>query len=351
MKLLKGILLAACALTIGFATFLQFNPVSAQSSAALSIAPKKNYTIEPGKTVNDRLSIRNLDHNEDLHLTLQVVDFTYTDDTGSPKLLLDQDTPWSLKPFLNIPETVTISPNSSESVDLSVSIPPNHGAGTYYSAIMYSTGAAEGGNVGLSASGVTLVFTSIPGDVDEKLTLEKFGAYLPVTPTREAGYTFITNDEPSMVAYTLKNEGNVAQSPSGSITVKHMFGQEYVIEDVNPNESLALIGQTRTFTSCLKLKSAEVDFNGSRTEASECASPGLWPGYYSASIDLFYGWNGNETKEVHGSGGFWYMPWWFVIALVIVLAVVAYFVWRIVHFFRASDKVFGTGSKKIRRRR
>lgn len=41
------------------------------------------------------------------------------------------------------------------------------------------------------------------------------------------------------MAYTLKNSSNVTEAPAGSITVKSMFGKEYVIDNVNPNESLA----------------------------------------------------------------------------------------------------------------
>lgn len=67
-------------------------PVSAQSSAALSIVPKIT-TIEPGKTIKDKLTIRNLDDTKPLQLTLRVVDFTFTGDGGTPKLFLAQDAP------------------------------------------------------------------------------------------------------------------------------------------------------------------------------------------------------------------------------------------------------------------
>src|SRR5690606_22781153 len=147
-----------------------YGPVLAQSSASLSIAPKKNYTVEPGKTVNDTLVIRNLDTENTLDLSLRAVDFTFIDDSGAPKLMLAEDAPqttWSLKPFLKIPKSVQIPPKSSKTLDMSISIPAKHGAGSYYSAIVYSTGAPDGGNVGLSASGVTLVFTSVPGTVNE----------------------------------------------------------------------------------------------------------------------------------------------------------------------------------------
>jgi hypothetical protein len=351
MKRFQSIVIAAVVVVMSAVALLPAHNTAAQSSAALSITPKKNYTIEPGKSVNDGLTIRNLDLDQPLVLGLRVIDFTFTDDGGSPKLMLAEDAPqttWSLKPYLTLPQSVTVEPGSSVTVDMSVAIPANLGAGSYYSAVMYAAGAADGGNVGLSASGVTLVFASVPGTVNEKLTLESLGAYHRATSNSQAGYAFITEKEPQTIAYTLKNEGNVTQAPVGSITLKHMFGPEQVIDNVNPSSSLALIGQTRTFISCIKLKSSEVDFNGTRSEAADCAAPGLWPGLYTVNLDLFYGQNGNNTREVTGVAHFWYLPWWFVIAFIIVLAIVAYFVWRIVSFFRNRGGRGSSGRKQQR---
>lgn len=330
--------MATFVLLVAAAATLPVQPVSAASSASLSIVPKKNYVIEPGKSVNDKLTIRNLDPTQALELNLRVIDFTFTDDGGTPKLMLDADaaqTTWSLKPFLSLPETVTISPNSSKTIDMSVKIPADHGAGSYYSAILYSTGAPEGGNVGLSASGVTLVFTSIPGQVNEDLKLQKFGAYSLATPSKKADYVFITGEEPQNIAYTLKNNGNVTEAPVGSITLKDMFGKEQTINNVNPSGSLALIGQTRTFSACIKLQTQNVNLGGTSTRSNICTSPGLWPGRYTVALDLFYGQNGNSTQEIVKNTSFWYLPTWFIIVTIIVLLIVTYIVWRLVATIRS----------------
>lgn len=341
MKRFKSIVLAAVAVLVTVAYALPTPPVSAQeaTSASLSIAPKKNYVIEPGNSVDDKLIIRNLDTTSDLQLNLRVIDFTYTDDSGTPKLMLDPNTPqttWSLKSFLTVPKTVTIGKGQSKSLDMNVTIPSNQGAGSYYSAIIYSTGAPDGnGNVGLSASGVTLAFVTIPGKVDENLTLKKFGAYDIDARSGEDGYMFFASKEPKAIGYTLENKGNVAESPVGTITIKDMFGRVTTIGEINPNGSLALIGQTRTFTACIKTKAQDVNFQGSTTEATTCASPGLWPGVYTANIDLLYGQNGNPTQEITKSAVFWYMPLWFIVLVILVLLAITYFVWRTVRKIQA----------------
>lgn len=355
MKRFKSIVAAVLAVVVASAYTVPSLPVSAVSSSSLSIVPKKNYIIEPGKSVKDKLTIHNLDTVNSLLLTLRVVDFTFTDDGGTPKLLLDSSAPettWSLKPFLRVPNSVTIPAGQSKSLSMSVSIPKGHGAGSYYSAIVYSTGApGDGGNVGLSASGVTLVFTQIPGKVKEKLTLQNFGAYVLDAQTQKPTYTFFTMQKPQGMAYTLKNEGNVTEAPVGSILIKDIFGNEQKIVNLNPVGSLALIGQTRTFTSCLKLQSQSVDFNGDKTKANRCVDPDLWPGVYTATLDLFYGQNGNLTQEVTGTTMFWYLPGWFIILVVVVLAF-AYFygrkLWR-----NIQERLYGGVrlNKKSSRRR
>lgn len=316
-------------------------PALAESSASLSIEPKKNYVIEPGKSVDDKMTIRNLDSSAELKLTLRVVDFSYTDNGGTPKLMLDPDAPqttWSLKPFLSAPESVSIPPSSSRTVDLKVSIPANQGAGSYYSAILYSSGASEGGNVGLSASGVTLVFASVPGKVNENLTLKDFGAYRRSPSDKNPSFPFITMAEPDSIGYILQNNGNVAESPVGSFTLTSMFGQKTLITNVNPSGSLALIGQSRLFTTCIKLKTDDVKLDGAAARSNTCVDPGLWPGRYTIALDLFYGQNGNNTEEIVKTTSFWYLPGWFIALSVVVLGFIAYIVWRIV---RAGRRRFG----------
>lgn len=342
--------LAVCALVLPGAS------VSAVSSSSLSIAPKKNYVIEPGKSIDDTVTIRNIDETAPLKLSLQVVDFTYTDDSGTPKLMFDpkaEPTTWSLRPYIKVPKTVSIPAGGTKSIDMHVEIPKNHGAGSLYSAIVYSSG--EGGadnisNVGLSASGVTLVFVDIPGKVHQDLQFEKFGPY---SKQSDSYMPYFMAAEPQAMAYTLKNNGNVTESPVGSITIKYMLGREEKITNVNPAKSRALIGQTRKFITCVKSKEVE---DGKRLDSNvmptTCISPGFWPGYYTATAELYYGQNGNNTHDIVKTVGFWYLPWWFIAVLMVVLAVLAFLIWKLVRKIRfALYGPQGKSPRKTTRRR
>lgn len=321
--------------------------VNAAESSSMSIAPTKNYLVEPGKTVKDKLTIRNPDNELELKLNLRVVDFTFSDESGTPKFYLDPNAPqtdWSLKPFMNLPDTVNIAPGQTKSVDVSVTMPDGQAGGSYYSAIVYSSGAGEGLNVGLSASVSTLVFVEVPGSVKEDMQLINLGAYNKTTSQDSSGYVKFTTNEPQNVAYTLVNNGNIAERPIGSIHFKNLlFNREFSIDDINPTGARALRGQTRIFITCIKSKDQRLKFEDQNTNITGCVSPELWPGVYKISADLFYGVNGNPTQELTRTAYLWYLPWWFIVATIIVLAILAYFVWKFVRFVRQK---LGLSSKR-----
>jgi hypothetical protein len=307
-------------------------PPTTGSSAGLGITPRKNYVINPGQTVTDKLIIRNLDSTADLNLSLRMIDFTYMNQSGTPKLNLDANaerTPWSLRPFAKLPDSVAIPKGETKVVNYTITIPKNQGAGSYYSAILYQARGANGGNVALNASGVTLAFVSVPGKVSENMTLQKFGAYNSTDAGASGSYVFIAfNDQPNMIAYTLKNAGNVFESPAGNVIVKDIFGHQVANVSTNSNQSLALIGQSRIFASCIKTVQQEVQGLGGTSKDTKCVNPKLKPGLYTAKLDVFYGQNGNQTHEITATAHFWYLPIWFLIILAIIIALLVFgFVW------------------------
>ena len=307
-------------------------PAYASGSSSLSIQPRRNFTINPGQTITDKLTIGNLDQSQDLFITLRLIDFTYTDQGGTPKLSLAQNaptTPWSLKPFTTLPKNITVPKGGNATFSYSIKIPQNQGAGSYYSAILYQAGGANGGNVALNASGVSLLFASVPGKVNENMALQKFGAYNSDDKGVTGSYVFIDmNQQPKMIAYTLKNEGNVFESPAGGVIIKDMFGHQVANVVTNSTQSLALLGQTRLFTSCIKTVQQQVQTLGGSSQNTTCVDPGLKPGRYTASLDLFYGQNGNQTHELTAVAHFWYLPWWFIILVAIIIGALVWgFIW------------------------
>jgi hypothetical protein len=302
--------------------------VLAQSNA-IAISPRKDYTLEPGESVSDTLTITNRDTVNPLHLELSIIDFQAQDETGTPELLDGnvQKTAWSLRDYITLPEQVEVDAGATVRVPMTVQMPADIGAGSYYSAIQYAAvnDIAEN-RLNISASSVTLVFVKVPGQAKQQLTFEQFGAFKPDengTGGSFAGLFF--NDRPKVMAYRLTNEGNIAEQPNASIEVKNSSGEViYTISDANPKDQLALRGQTRRFEACIVTENVQqTTDSGTEINTVVCGDTNFKPGRYTAELTVLYGENGNETREITAKATFWYLPWWFIGVVVAGLAVVA----------------------------
>lgn len=329
----------------------QAGTITAQSNA-LAITPRKDYTLKPSERVTDTLSIKNQDTTRPLVLSINVVDFTSTDETGAPQLIREenaQKTTWSLRDFIALPEQVTIGAGETVTVPIAIEIPAETGAGSYYSAIEYSAVSDEEENrVNISASGVTLVFVKVPGVAKQQLGFERFGTYVPDANGTGGSYAgLFFSKRPKVMSYTLTNDGNVAEQPNASIVVRNTFGKEvYVIQDANPKKQIALRGQTRRFEACIVPETIqEKAANGTEINAVVCGDTNFSPGRYTAELSVLYGENGNETREITASATFWYLPWWFIGVLIAGAGIVAAAVVYIVRRFKDYS------TRKTRKRR
>jgi len=319
-------------------------PVSAASNS-LGVTPRKDYTINPGGSISDTLYIDNLSKNSALTVSMRVVDFTAQGQTGSPSLLIAPNAPqepYSLKPYLSLPSTVTIQPLASDYVPVSIKIPKNLGAGSHYSAVLYSaniSGTAQ--QVTIAASAATLIFVTVPGKASELLNLVKYGAYVPATNNSAGSFkSLYISSQPQELAYVLNNQGNVAEDPSGSIVIKNEYGKVVTnISQANPNQNLALIGQTRLFETCIKTGQKQVTGgDGQVTIVQQCVSPNLSPGRYTAFLETLYGINGNTSQEITATTTFWYLPVWFMAVIAAIIVVIVAIIWIVIHILRKRQK-------------
>ncbi len=334
-------------------TVIPMLPVHAASNG-LGITPRKNYTLQPGAHVTDTLYINNLNKTQALTVALRLVDFSAKNQTGEPKLDLRGDAPqtaWSIKPFVKIPASVTVPAGQSVNVPVTISVPASQGAGSYYSAVEYTAQNTPGQqNVTLAASSVSLMFVTVPGHANEHMQLERFGAFIPNTDGVDGNFSslFFTST-PNTLAYVVQNQGDVAEQPTGSILVKNMFGKQVkVIEQANPKNQLALIGQTRRFESCVQQQNKTTKaVTGQEQTNVVCESPHLMPGRYTAELAVFYGLNGNTNQEIVGTTSFWYLPVWFLIVVLVVLVIIAFGIYKLQRRIRRSKST--TTSKKAKK--
>jgi len=314
--------------------------VSAQSNG-LGITPRKDYTINAGQSISDTLYLSNLSSTRALTVTIKIIDFEAANNSGTPELLIAPNAPqtaWSIKPFITIPSTVSVAAGGSTNIPFTITIPASQGAGSYYSAIEYAAKSIAGqGNVGVAASSASLIFVTVPGKTTELMRLIKYGAFTPSADDQTGQFSnWYFTSAPKELAYLLENEGNVAEQPSGSILLKNIHGKVIrEITNANPNDSLALINQTRRFEACIVAGNQKVSSpNGQVATQLICENPKLSPGRYTALLAVYYGLNGNPTQQILATTTFWYLPFWFLIIVLGGLGIVIYVLFKLVHKIR-----------------
>ena len=313
--------------------FVVNNTVYAQSNG-LGFTPRKDVSVQAGKSVDGNLYVTNLDKKAVVNLRVQIVDFTSANQTGSVTLVTDKSadpTPWSLRPFIKVPETLVLQPGESKQVPFTVAIPKNQGAGSYYGVVQYVPESDTSQEVTVNASGGTMVFVTVPGKAREQMSLQQFGAYeLDAKKQTGSFKSLFTNTTPMSLAYVVRNTGNVAESPAGSIEITNIFGKRVrVINNANPHGNLALIGQERRIEVCIESGKRVVRDNAQNVELEYCKKPRLLPGVYKAHLNVFYGINGSNTQEIDKTVVFWYVPYWSVGVLLVILAVLAFGLYRL----------------------
>ena len=321
-------------------------------SNALSINPRRDFTINPGESISDKLTVSNTNTTEPLQLNIDIIDFSSENETGSPALVIDtkaSPTAWSIRPYTKIPQQLTLEKGKSTDIPISISMPSGIGAGSYYGAIMYSvSNAGDPSKVNVLATGVTLIFVTVPGTAKELLTFKQFGTFIPTDDNSKGTFSGLFIDkQPKVLSYKVTNEGNLNQEPKGSMIVKDMFGKVINrIPSANPRKQLALLGQTRRFDACIKGKAVITKTpGGTEVSTEECVNPDLKPGRYTAQLSLLYGQLGGETREITAATSFWYLPWWFLAVVLGVLGLVAGFITFVV--FKIRD--FKAGGKRRKR--
>jgi hypothetical protein len=291
MKRFSNVLVAFTAAIISLS--LLPTPVSAASNS-IGINPRKDFTINSGDKVQDKLTVKDLDAKVPLDLSIRILDFKAAGQNGEPSLLLKQTDPtrWSLKPYLTIQSTASVAAGNFKDIPFTISIPKTLGAGSYYSAVQFSTGSTGGtGNVGLSSSAVSLIFVTVPGKASHSLTMKQFGAFVPTPDFTGGSYKdFYGASKPKFLSYTIQNNGNVVEQPIGSIQIKNIFGKQYkLIQNVNPNHNLVLLGQSRRIDLCIQEPSG-------------------------TNLD-------NTDQSIENLSKFWYLPAWFIIAVIVAILV------------------------------
>jgi hypothetical protein len=321
------------AIIIAFAALLVTPIINAQESggSGLSISPTRTeLSLEPGAADTVTVSLKNITSGSILAKVF-VNDFEPDNETGEPRLVVDPDrkTAASISEFVSGIEDVELAAGESKDVTVDVAIPNNAAPGGYYGALRFqavpfdadSPNVDQGNQVSLTANLLSLVLIEVPGDIEEKVGVNK-----PVLYIDEKSGSFFTK-KPNFVGIKIDNEGNGFIKPFGRVSVKNNSGNEiftYELNDANPRSNV-LPASSRVFKDRLvNIETKTVNGADESTESSPISSPGR----YSVEASISYG-NGGEVFTVTST--FWYIPTWLIITIAVIILLLlggAYFVYR-----------------------
>lgn len=282
-------------------------PNPANNGQALEIAPPLVYlTVNPGQTVNTHILIRDVS-NGDLIVTGQVNDFVADGETGTPKVLLDNNTdnPYTLRGWVAPLPQLLLIPHQIKTLPVTLHIPANASPGGHYGVIRFTATppSLQGSGVSLSASLGALVLLTVNGKITEKLSVQQFS----VNHNGKTGTMFASG--PLKFVEVLKNTGNIHSQPTGQVTVTDMFGKKLATLIVNQPPGNILPASSRKFSQSL--------------DSTVLGKKKLF-GRYTAKLNLTYGTN---KKTLTSSLSFWIIPYRLIGTLIVVL-IAGFFILR-----------------------
>ena len=160
-------------------------------------------------------------------------------------------------------DIIDVPANDAKYLEITVTADRNSRPGVYvYGAVVSELGELNSG-IGIEPALTSLIFITIPGEIDEDVEWIDFSA-------SKSFYT----DFSAQFYLTVRNNGEKIVQPTGTIIIESMFGNPVELISLNPNGSRTMSGQIRTYE-------------------------GAWDsffaiGYYSAQIEV-RSWEGGET--------------------------------------------------------
>jgi len=203
-------------------------------------------SINPGQSKTFTASVQN---NQRRQMELQIIakDSMATSDGVFTYIPTEQENKNAGSWISLASQSVSLSPNASQNVDFTVTVPPQTPAGEYAAvvAVQEKSGQNDGSPLLIQQRIGARVYITVGGDLAASAVVEASNPFLP----GKDGYDdFVKSyfQQPFDFAFTrflIKNSGNVFGKFTGQITLS-TAGQDYVYNfdrDFSPRESAALL--------------------------------------------------------------------------------------------------------------
>lgn len=309
-----------------FATgpMLVLGPVSAfaasQSAASngYRLSPvRTDLTIAPGASEVVTVYIQNASSAVE-NLQVIINDFQApNNESGDPALLLNGATSptHSLKQFVSVPiSTFTLQPNQQKAVSVLIKAPTGIASGGYYGAIRFAPiGFSGNKNVNLSASIASLVLITVPGNLDEQLSIAGFGV-TQGSSTQTHSFFFSNKNLHTQIRF--QNGGNVQEQPFGNVVLKRgstTLGT-YTVNNVSAPGNVLPDSIRRFSVSLTKVG---------------------WYGKYKAQGSFGYG---SKGQLLTAQATFYVIPVLFIVLAILILLLILFFIFGLPRLIRSYNR-------------
>lgn len=288
------------------------------SGSGLSISPTiSQFTIKPGDKATVKITLKNITVD---NVTAQgfVNDFTSDGSTGNPKILTNEKnpTPNSIRNFVYGLTDIPLQRGEQKDVSIGLQVPKGTTPGAYYGIIRYkaipaSGGAPAPGQVALTASVGTIVLVTVPGNIHEQVQLNELNVY------RGGRSSSFFLNPPTSIGVGVANFGNGFVAPFGNVEVHNMFNKSVISYQLNnPKQPGNILpGSSRLFTQNIK---------GIHTI-----------GRYTVIASVSYG-QGSQVLSLQKN--IWYIPWWFAVLFILIVAGLIYLALRTYRAYRSDNR-------------
>lgn len=226
---MKKFLVSAAATFFAAALFFVPRVVGQTPEITLSYSPQTfDISANAGDTVTNAFRVVN-GSEQDLNLTAVARNFNVEGEEGGLQIT-DEDTNWSVADWVTIdPVELSIPARGSAFIDFTLNIPDGAEPGSHFGVIVVNTEPEQLNPDGptVSQEVAPIILVNIAGDIREEAELTSFGS--------SRAFWF---SSPVELETRLENTGNVHFKPSGTITIKNMFGSEVTRINLTENNVL-----------------------------------------------------------------------------------------------------------------
>lgn len=283
------------ALTMFFVSTFLYLPTLAQKNdgQGLTISPPLNeVSMDKGESKKYVVKLTNPTRNV-VEVYPEVKDFKAKGEGGEPDFYqaTDETTKFALSKWISFSKNkIAIAPEQFVKFEYEISVPESAEPGGHYGVMFFASEPPETrkdvSNVSLASMVGSLVLVKVPGNIQEKGTLENF----------DTNKFFYLNNNVSFNT-RVGNLGNIHFKPKGNIEIKSIFGENVETLSVNDAGGNVLPDSTRKFE------------NKWKSDKFLC-------GIYKANLGLVYG---DSAQKIVSSVTFIIIPWWMLIIIAVFL--------------------------------